>query len=98
MIARDEELTRPFSHALPIIASPPQGEGEEGHGHGHGRDQRTYIHSVESKGLALEEVSPKDDVSAFRSKKEASTIELFYDIFFVANLTSFTIVHLITDR
>lgn len=85
-------------HALPIIASPLQGEGEEEHGHGHGHDEHTYAQPLESKGLAHEEVSPVDDVPVFRSKEEASTIELFYDLFFVANLTSFTNVHPIADH
>ncbi|KAL8949787.1 MAG: hypothetical protein Q9222_004130 [Ikaeria aurantiellina] len=35
---------------------------------------------------------------AFREKEEASSIELFYDLFFVANLTSFTSIHAIDDR
>lgn len=35
---------------------------------------------------------------AFRERKEASSIELFYDLFFVANLTSFTTVHAIDDK
>lgn len=35
---------------------------------------------------------------AFREREEASSIELFYDLFFVANLTSFTTVHAIDDK
>lgn len=94
--------SRGHYHALPLIASPLQGEGEEEHEHGHGHDdhvEHAYTPPVESKGLAHEEVSPlEDDVPVFRSKEEASTIELFYDLFFVANLTSFTNVHPIADH
>lgn len=95
--------SRGHYHALPIIASPLQGEGEEeehGHGHGHGDEEHKYTQPAENKGLAHEVVSPadQDDIPVFRSKEEASTIELFYDLFFVANLTSFTNVHPIADN
>ncbi|KAI4193378.1 MAG: hypothetical protein LQ350_008348 [Teloschistes chrysophthalmus] len=45
-------------------------------------------------------ISVREDRSstpAFRQREEASSIELFYDLFFVANLTSFTTVHAIDD-
>lgn len=95
--------SRGHYHALPIIASPLQGEGEEeehGHGHGHGHEEHTYTQPAESKGLVHEVVSSvdQDDIPVFRPKEEASTIELFYDLFFVANLTSFTNVHPIADH
>lgn len=92
--------SRGHYHALPIIASPLQGEGEVEHGHGHGHEEHTYTQPVEGKGLAHDQVSPiaQDDVPVFRPKEEASTIELFYDLFFVANLTSFTNIHPIADH
>jgi hypothetical protein len=34
----------------------------------------------------------------FFQRVEASKIELFYDLFFVANLTTFTAVHEVNDR
>lgn len=34
-----------------------------------------------------------DNVPVFKPHREASTIELFYDLFFVANLTVFTKNH-----
>lgn len=91
--------SRGHYHALPIIASPLQEEGEEEHGHGHGHEDHSYTQTAESKGL-VHEVSPlaQDDVPVFREKEEANTIELFYDLFFVANLTSFTNIHPITDH
>lgn len=95
--------SRGHYHALPIIASPLQGEGEEeehGHGHGHGHEEHTYTQPAENKGSAHELVTSadQDDIPVFRPKEEASTIELFYDLFFVANLTSFTNVHAISDN
>ncbi|KAF2840879.1 hypothetical protein M501DRAFT_1014873 [Patellaria atrata CBS 101060] len=36
--------------------------------------------------------------SSFSQRHEASTIELFFDLFFVANLSTFTIYHAIIDR
>lgn len=95
--------SRGHYHALPIIASPLQGEGEEeehGHGHAHAHEEHTYTQPAESKALVHDDVSSADrddDVPVFRPKEEASTIELFYDLFFVANLTSFTNVHPIAD-
>ncbi|KAL8717240.1 MAG: hypothetical protein Q9225_005493 [Loekoesia sp. 1 TL-2023] len=38
------------------------------------------------------------DTPAFPKREEARSIELFYDLFFVANLTSFTTVHPIDDK
>lgn len=95
--------SRGHYHALPIIASPLQGEGEEeehGHGQDHGHEEHIYTQPAENKGLIHEVVSSadQDDIPVFRPKEEASTIELFYDLFFVANLTSFTNVHPIADH
>ena len=38
------------------------------------------------------------DVPVFKKHHEASSIELFYDLFFVANLATFTANHEIEDR
>ena len=69
--------------ALPLIATPLEQEGGHGHPHGHNHSEIAVI---------------RDNNPAFREKEEASTIELFYDLFFVANLTSFTTIHAIDDR
>lgn len=89
--------SRGHYHALPIIASPLQGEGEEEE---HGHEEHIYTQPAENKGLVYEVVpaADQDDIPVFRPKEEASTIELFYDLFFVANLTSFTNVHPIADH
>ncbi|KAI9719594.1 MAG: hypothetical protein M1812_003365 [Candelaria pacifica] len=78
-------------HALPLIASPLEDESH----HGHGSEE-----SLEAKEhSALVTVTESSDVPpAFREKEEASSIELFYDLFFVANLTTFTTGHPIDDK
>lgn len=73
--------------ALPLIASPLKHEGQD-------------------KGDKFPERRPSIIVfnghdaepPAFREKEEASSIELFFDLFFVANLTSFTTIHPIDDK
>lgn len=42
--------------------------------------------------------SSEDDAPRFKKHHEASSIELFYDLFFVANLATFTANHEIEDR
>lgn len=86
--------------ALPFIASPLEQEG--GHQRHHSHQSNQSINSendLKSAGGHVTEIAViRDDTPAFREKEEASTIELFYDLFFVANLTSFTNVHAIDDR
>lgn len=41
---------------------------------------------------------PKSGLPQFVRHEESTTIELFYDLFFVANLTTFTYVHEINSR
>ncbi|KAL8652839.1 MAG: hypothetical protein Q9226_004091 [Calogaya cf. arnoldii] len=77
--------------ALPLIASPlhqilstPAGTSEQ---------------SSMEKSHPHESIHEHDrGTPAFREREEASSIELFYDLFFVANLTSFTNVHPIDDK
>jgi low temperature requirement protein LtrA len=38
------------------------------------------------------------ETNAFSERHEASTLELFFDLFFVANLATFTQYHAIIDR
>ena len=88
--------------ALPLIATPLEQEGGHGHPHGHHHsevllDQETDLKAGGHVG-EIEIAVIRDDTPAFREKEEASTIELFYDLFFVANLTSFTTAHAIDDR
>ncbi|KAL8776054.1 MAG: hypothetical protein Q9213_008399 [Squamulea squamosa] len=80
--------------ALPLIASPLD-QGDHDHGiHDHTSDQ-----SPLEKSHAHVSVHEHDKrTPAFREREEASSIELFYDLFFVANLTSFTTIHAIDDK
>ncbi|KAL8668874.1 MAG: hypothetical protein Q9168_006519, partial [Polycauliona sp. 1 TL-2023] len=76
--------------ALPLIASPlHQGSLS------HGTTRTTSEPSTVEKATVREH---DGGTPAFREREEASSIELFYDLFFVANLTSFTNVHPIDDR
>ncbi|KAL8814075.1 MAG: hypothetical protein Q9223_006675 [Gallowayella weberi] len=55
--------------------------------------------SLEEKSYLQVSVEGGDSgTPTFRSREEASSIELFYDLFFVANLTSFTNIHPIDDQ
>ncbi|KAL8764642.1 MAG: hypothetical protein Q9194_006920, partial [Teloschistes cf. exilis] len=77
--------------ALPIIANPWERRG----------DGSLPLSSEQSSiGKSEPVIASHADGSstpAFRQREEASSIELFYDLFFVANLTSFTTVHAIDD-
>ena len=86
--------------ALPFIASPLEKEGGHERHHSHQSDKSLNSENdLKSAGGHVTEIAViRDDTPAFREKEEASTIELFYDLFFVANLTSFTNVHAIDDR
>lgn len=84
--------------ALPLIATPLEQEGGHGHPHGHNHSE-DQEQDFKKPGVYTSEIAViRDDTPAFREKEEASTIELFYDLFFVANLTSFTTIHAIDDR
>lgn len=77
--------------ALPIIASPWE---QQGHGSLPLSSEQSSIEKSEPVVSICEDGS---STPAFRQREEASSIELFYDLFFVANLTSFTTVHAIDD-
>ena len=94
-----EAYQRGRYRALPLIATPL--EQERGHGQHHGNPSEGSLHQEKDlkSGAIIGEIAViRRDTPAFREKEEASTIELFYDLFFVANLTSFTNVHAIDDR
>lgn len=80
--------------ALPLIASPlvQHDDNSEVKSHDHGSGTSSILKGAE----VVTFWGPHDKgVPAFREREEASSIELFYDLFFVANLTSFTNVHAI---
>ena len=76
--------------ALPLIASP-LADTDDIHHQRHGVREKTF---EKSQIFSLDQ----QQTPVFRKKEEASPIELFYDLFFVANLTSFTTVHPIDDK
>lgn len=90
--------------ALPLYASPLEEHSEHHYGHEHkphGHDSHSNSEIFTGKEpLATEEDQtrpPHEGSPAFREREEASSIELFYDLFFVANLSSFTGTHSIDD-
>ena len=80
--------------ALPLIASPLV-QHDEVQSHDHGSEYSSTLKGGEA--VTVRGAHDKG-VPAFREREEASSIELFYDLFFVANLTSFTNVHAIDTQ
>lgn len=64
------------------------------HGHGHGH-QEAHAGSVSSDASEKRERLPDEPV--LRRAHEAPTIQLFFDLYFVANLTTFSAQHDIHD-
>ena len=84
--------------ALPLIASPlEQHRHSEHHEHkiAEHETEQTTVRKPEGVVTVYEE---HQGTPAFREREEASSIELFYDLFFVANLTSFTNTNPIDDK
>lgn len=86
--------------ALPLFASPLEDPlNPHHHHHGHESDLSTAP-TVGNDGATIEASQPfslLNRLPIFRETEEASSIELFYDLFFVANLSSFTGLHKIDD-
>ena len=80
---------------LPFFASPLEEHSE--HKNGHASHEPHFPENFESspeKGQIKHETRPAHARElTFREREEASSIELFYDLFFVANLSSFTGTH-----
>ncbi|KAF2183930.1 hypothetical protein K469DRAFT_689677 [Zopfia rhizophila CBS 207.26] len=100
------------SHGLTLFASPLN-EGGHSHGHGHSHGPPISSHDSESGSQELKDGLHKTntesvpfgnadcelhDNPAFHKHAEATTSELFYDLFFVANLTTFTSLLEINSR
>ncbi|KAL9594218.1 MAG: hypothetical protein Q9219_007151 [cf. Caloplaca sp. 3 TL-2023] len=93
-----ESAAKLMYRALPLIASPLEPTSSE-------QRERGIPEQVSRRRLSEGKTQPTnsidehhDDMIRFREREEASSIELFYDLFFVANLTSFTTVHPIDDK
>lgn len=85
--------------ALPFIATPLEQEG--GHGQHYSNPSKGSLDSAKDSNSSVDSSETtviRQNRPSFRKKDEATTIELFYDLFFVANLTSFTSVHAIDSR
>lgn len=94
-----EALQRGRYRALPLIVTPLEQVGEHGHHQGNSSESLISQESDLKSGAHIGETAVnRHNLPAFREKEEASTIELFYDLFFVANLTSFTTVHAIDSK
>ncbi|KAL8688258.1 MAG: hypothetical protein Q9218_005788, partial [Villophora microphyllina] len=93
-----ESVAKLRYRALPLIASPWEHESHQHHSYQHGSPQSTSAEPLTEKPEPVISVRERrSSTPAFRQRQEASSIELFYDLFFVANLTSFTTVHAIDD-
>ena len=92
-----ESLAPPRKH-VPWISSPVEKDRYKAVG-GDGTPEDSTVCLNES-GLAIEMTrrSSQNDFPRFKKHHEASSIELFYDLFFVANLATFTANHEIEDR
>ncbi len=80
-------MAGPLVHGNRVQSS----EGEEG---GSPEESKVDV-NVQGRALQFHEapIHRGSDVPVFKSHHESSTIELFYDLFFVANLTTFTANH-----
>lgn len=75
---------------LKLYASPLADQDTHHLGHSHHDD--SHAHSNSDHGVPVLE-NPDPDVPVLKRAHEASTIQLFFDLFFVANLTTFTSLH-----
>lgn len=86
-LADDRAAARHAYALADAAAKQPKYAAEERHGSGDS--------SPPEKGHPHRDEDPDEPV--LKRAHEASTIQLFYDLFFVANLTTFTSVHEIDD-
>ena len=94
-----ESIVVPKKHPeyLRLLISPLAGEGDDEHG-GHNDHHAPADHHGEKRGSSasvdsLATLAPHPDEPRLKMPHEAPTIELFYDLYFVANLTVFSSQH-----
>ena len=92
-----DHLVVPKKHPeyLKLIETPLAGLGDE-HGHGgHDEDQSSSDNAHDRQGStsSVDSLAPHPDEPKLKMPHEAPTIELFYDLYFVANLTVFSSQH-----
>ena len=94
---------------LPWFASPLKAAGTNEHGQPVASESASFeaLPSIEQDAAEKNGVQvhghqkhhyiKRDDEPELRTAHESSVIQLFYDLFFVANLTTFTSVHEVND-
>ena len=107
LAADEDQTTFALSHPkhLPLFSSPLEDHSRRRNGshHHHASDpQKTPYESVQATDGDWTPPSSKHeacdpDEPPLKVARESSTIQLFYDLFFVANLTTFTTIHEIND-
>ena len=97
--ARDSVVV-PKKHPeyLPLIVSPLAGEDDDhhdGHGDHHGGhgDHHDEKRGSTASVASVKTLAPHPEEPRLKMPHEAPTIELFYDLYFVANLTVFSSQH-----
>lgn len=97
MSTHDEE------HRLPLIGNPVQRPAHDGKRLSHlalaplAALPGIEPHARKEEYIAFVQEHQHDDAPEFHHHKEATNAELFYDLFFVANLTVFSYVHDVND-
>lgn len=71
--------------------SHPDVKHDHGHEQGHGHGDEGHHGSVSSSSNEKRDAEPDEPV--LRKAHEAPTIQLFFDLYFVANLTTFSAQH-----
>lgn len=100
-LAADQDTTTfSLSHPkhIPLFASPLKSPNGSPHGE-HLLKQPSGHAGYASSGEVTPPSPPNHDTDepVLKQAHESSTIQLFYDLFFVANLTTFTNIHEIDD-
>ena len=89
-----QRLVQRKAQILPWIANPLHLFLHSEHKHGHHQPLATEEHKLpHTEASASRENIMYEEIEA----EEAHPLELFYDLFFVANLTTITSVHVMTD-
>ena len=110
LVAEDDAIHFSIAHpkTLPWFASvlaPVHEHGHSHHQHGAARQVASQHQHSESNSLEEKEnariramkLRSADGEPPLKRAHESTVIQLFYDLFFVANLTTFTSVHEIND-
>ena len=82
---------------LPFFANPLSAEGEKQH-HEEDDGEITLKGTDDQSTAWFQYVDLSKGDPPLKRPHESTTIQLFYDLFFVANLTTFTSVHEINDK